>query len=268
MSNAFEDVTDQEERQSPPDKVWLSLTQAVTWVVENNCRDDAYLLAQSKQLEPSLRRKWGSPEPDWLLPHLDHLRRGLTPDITGQDAADTNTNISKATFADAQRWLALRGSTADDAYKEVASIVQTRKAIELGYAVFYELLRDQCSAGRIVLLGIERHKSVLAGRHAPIPSDFFLRPIFHWRGTQEPMLSPNASGASLDAIFAHHDSRADYLDVRIRREDVEKLKRLFSADRVKAPRAATTKDAERKKRIESVLASALVRWPAPLSSIK
>lgn len=121
---------------------------------------------------------------------------------------------------------------------------QQDKTIDDDYDRFYTLIRDECSAGRIILEGLEfQDDHYVSGQHAPIPPSFFLRPFFHGRGNSgtrlKGELGPDAVECC-DAIVDGEDSRPHYGDIRIKREDVEKLAGLYDVSRgLTVPYAAT-----------------------------
>ena len=259
----------EEERRPLPDTSYVSLTEGVTWIVEHDSRDDAYLHAQANREAPQHRRRWHSScgTPDWLLPHLDLMRQGLTPDNTEPDEAkaeaDAAHGIWRGAFEDAEAWLAKRGGTAEEAYQEVAAVVEKHLALKHVYSQFYKLLADRCSVCQIELQGIESRKGTSAGVHTLIPPEFFLRPFVHCLCTEDGRLTPNI-GRSLADIFGMTDSRADYHEVRIKRDDVQTLKRLMDMplqSGAKAP--ARDGDTQLKQNITKVLAFAGGRWPGP-----
>ena len=268
---------DDEECRPLPHKAYVSLTEAVTWIVESDSRDDDYLIAKGKQLGPQRRREWCSPlgEPDWLLPHLDLMRQGREPAEEPDD--NDNGEIWRGTFSGAKRWLEKSGLSAKEAYDFVAPIVEVRAAIEREYVRCYGRLIDLCSSAEIELLGIEykvRYPDTglftptSTGVHTPIPYTYFLLPIFHWRGAgyhgNGELRRPDPPCDSIDDILKDIRAWPFYLEVRIKREDALKLREGFLAERFTSETAPARKDApQRKKRIADVLKYARERWPGP-----
>jgi hypothetical protein len=155
-----------------PHRAYFSLTEAATWIVEDDCRNDDYLIEQE--------------------------RRALESDSDGGAPEAENQEIA---------------------------------AIDHAYDRFYALLSDECSAGRIVLEGLEyREEEYVSGEHTVIPTSFFLRPVFHGRGSSgtrlKGELGPDVAECC-DAIVDGEDRRPCYGDVRIRPEGVEKLVTLY-----------------------------------------
>lgn len=156
-----------------PDQAYVSLTEAATWVVEGDCRDDDYLIEQD---------------------------RG----------------------AKAQQWVS-----------------ETER--DTAYDRFYALLQNECSLGRIILSAIEyRDGEAVSGKRKNIPAKFFIDAIVHWRGSGPRLkgeLGPDLIGSRIingtkrlverEEIIKGEDARSTYTGVRIKRDDVSVLRRLF-----------------------------------------
>lgn len=218
-------------RREPPDRTYWSLTEAATWIVEGDCRDDDYLIRQEGLVAWLNRPRWHSMSgPAWLLPHLKLLLEGMTP-----------KNLKNEKFAAAKQWLDKTGRNPKDAYDEVQAIVTHLDAVESAYARLYALLWDECSLGHIVLSGIKcREGKPVSGEREDIPPKFFVDPIVHWRGggphhkgelapdvLESRRIKGNDVLAEREAILNGKDQRPSYIEVRVKREDAMERKHLL-----------------------------------------
>ncbi len=252
QSSDTEGISNQAASRRPlPNRGYVSLTEAATWIVEDDCRDDDYLIEQERCR--------------WLLPYLNLLRQGRTPEASDEQE-----------FADAQHWLTKTDYDPEAAYKEISAIFARDPLIETAYAQFYTRLWGECSLDQIVLSGIEyREGNCISAKRADIPSNFFLDPIFHWRG-QGPHykgeLGPDLLDSREDIIHGTHalvdrddvidgtDPRPTYVKVRIKREDVLNLGGVLRADGSKRASVKRPQGAPAAKR-EAAKAAIRARWP-------
>ena len=251
-------------RRPLPDQPYVNLTEAATWIVEGDCLDDDYLIRRERAAAWLNRRRWHSMAgPAWLLPWLDLIRKGETPkdpfdflnvnqgekvrakiargEILSPDEQRTYDDAipSSEKLAAAKRWLDKTERDPKKAYEEVKADVARLNEIECGYERFYQILQKECSAGRIVLLGIEYHKGeCVSGKHVEVPHDFFLRAFDHWRGGGPshkgefgPAILCAIGGTNVlverEDILNGNDKRSTFAEVLLRRDDVLELKPLY-----------------------------------------
>jgi hypothetical protein len=226
-----------EKRGSPlPRRAFLTLTEALTWIQDRDCRTDGQLRQEGKESFALNRRAWGTAGgPQALLPHLERLAEGRTWSFDDDDdLMESERQNLLLGYVVSQRWLEENGLSAAEGLARVQKAIAEQQEHDRQFERLLELLRDQCAAGSIALLGIEKTRDGAhpAGRHETIPTHFFLRPIFAWMGfgySDAGVLSPARldEDDTIDAILRGEDRRSDYLKVQISREDTLQLDRLF-----------------------------------------
>ena len=177
-----------------PDTSHVTLTEAITWLIADDCRDSAYMEERLAKVDGAWLAKWEERE----QPVLERLQQLGAQEPSG-----------------------------------------------------------------LVGIRIDHGTDLPKGKHAPIQPGFFLRPIFRDRDKLGPRLASLSDGElwRYAVSGAESDCRDSYDDVRLKRDDVLKLKRLLRDDhKASAAIGPREGDQELKKRITSVVSYARGRW--------
>ena len=213
-----------------PDKPYVSLTEAVTWIAGGDSRTDRYIVEMTSRHAAKLLEEWGNVDgPGWLIPHLELLVQDKDWQFS-KDIGDFERQSTLHRFERVKRWLLSKKWTARDALDRVDLWLARDKRSGVRYGRCHDMIWSACAAEEIQLLGIERKHDTgeIVGQHEPIPFTFFLQSVFHWIGDGHHgpgELSPSQldRDGSRDEILKKKDSRSSYLNVVIRREDVLRL---------------------------------------------
>ncbi len=224
----------EENTRALPDKPYVTLTEAVTWIVDGDSRDDNYVAEMAVRHATQLRQQWGNFDgPAWLVPHLELLIQGREWQFP-KNGGEFERDVTLRGFDRVKRWLARKQWTAREALDKVDFRLEEDRNYSLAYERCRELLWNACAAEEITLLGLERNRKTgeVTGEHKPIPFTFFLRPVFHWMGRgyhARGELSPAHvdDENKLETILNDQDSRPSYFEVLIRREDTLTLDKRF-----------------------------------------
>ena len=222
-----------------PDRTYVWLTEAITWIVEGVClNDDACDQRRNERAKQSRKAWWSEDGPAWLKPHLELLAKGESWAFA-PDASQDNAGHTLRVFRTAEKWLAETGQDAAAAHARVCTELSERESAERDLQRrldrLYTHLFNACADQRIVLLGLLRTEDKREHiEYSTIPWEYFLRPVMHTIGTGyygkgelSPALDDTEAFAS---IFSRDgDRRATYREVQIRREDALKLKTAFEA---------------------------------------
>ena len=104
MPSSDAKVIRHQEGQPLPDRPYVSLTEAVTWIVEGDSQDDDYFITREGPAARLNRRRWDSMAgPAWLLPYLGLLCKEQTP----EDPEDQKLAAAKRWFG--QDWAEPKG---------------------------------------------------------------------------------------------------------------------------------------------------------------
>ncbi len=227
----------EDKRRELPDAPYVTLTEALTWIVASECRGDNYLAEMWQRQGDQNQRDWGSRYgPAWLLRHLELLANGEEWHFDESDAEEDRRNTLRQ-FDKAKHWLAANGTDPVVARERVRESCDRDNAENKKYEACEDMIVDACAGREIELQGIkyDRKTRECDGVHSTIPHTYFLRPLSFWIGRKSPEggdLSPE-SRPELDDVEPA-DARPSYRQVLIRRDDVLRLKNIFE-DRNKLP---------------------------------
>jgi hypothetical protein len=217
-----------EKPQQLPNTSYVTLTEAVTWIVTGNCRDDDYIAQKNFELW------WNAAGPQWLLNHIAVLKQGgewrFQPEIS-----EAEIKLTLRDFEEARRWLAVQGCDAETAYQRVKEAVDDLISLTAELDLCHELIFRAAATQEIELVGIRRDYDTgeLADDYEPIRFTFFLRPLRNSMGAGVHERSELSSpiypfNRMLEEVFGRVYARPVYEKVMIRRDDVLEVQKRFA----------------------------------------
>lgn len=232
------------ERRELPGKPYVTLTEALTWIVAGDCRSDNYLAEMWHQQGDQNQREWGSRYgPGSLLRHLELLTKGEEwqfDEAVGEE--DRQSTLSQ--FEKAKDWLAANGADPAATYKRVKDRCDRDNTEAARFEACEEMIFNACAAREVELHGIRYDDATgkWDGVQAAIPYTYFLKPVFYrigfrpegasWGYLAEADLTP-ATRPEYDDI-ERDESRPAYRNVLIRRDHVVQLKKRFQDRRAES----------------------------------
>jgi hypothetical protein len=167
---------DPEEQGNPlPSRAFVTLTEALTWILDRHCRTDEQLRQEARASFKINQEEWITADgPRALIPHLQLLADGKTwqfdenSDLTEWDKANALRGIERT-----QEWLISRRLTPEQGLELAKSSVAEENEQDRRESELLETLRDQCAAGNIALYGIEldANRQHPTGQHELIPTE-------------------------------------------------------------------------------------------------
>jgi hypothetical protein len=116
------------DRRHLPDRTYVSLTEAVTWLLYGECLDDDAIDQRRRERATGDREEWWDHNgPAWLKPHLELLAKGQRWQFT-PDASQDNIEVTLRALAAAERWLAETGRDTEAAYARVCAELSKRES--------------------------------------------------------------------------------------------------------------------------------------------
>jgi hypothetical protein len=216
-----------EEPQLLPNTAYVTLTEAVTWIVTRDCRGDDYLAEKNFAL-------WGNTAgPQWLLPHLELLKKGETWRFQ-PDVIEAEVRLTSRDFEEAKRWLEVQGCDAGTSYNRVEETLRETSSLAASFAECHKLIYESAATQEIELVGFRRDYDTrqLADDFEPIKFTFFLRPLRNsmgdgWHSRSELSSPSYPFNRMLGDILGRVDTRPVYENVMIRRDDVLEIRKRF-----------------------------------------
>ena len=223
-----------EEPQPLPNIAYVTLTEAVTWIVTSDCRSDDYLAEKNFAL-------WGNTAgPQWLLPHLELLKKGETWRFQ-PDVIEAEVRLTLRDFEEAKRWFEVQGCDAETSYNRVEEALRETSSLAARFDECHQLIYESAATQEIELVGFRRDYDTgqLADDFEPIKFTFFLRPLRNsmgdgWHSRSELSSPSYPFNRMLGDIFGRVDARPVYENVMIRRDDVLEIKTRFGEARGEA----------------------------------
>lgn len=255
-----------------PEKSYVSLSEAVTWIALDDSRDDDYIHEMQMRVSQEQLHEWGTEDgPDPLLPHLELIAEGRIWDSVSDDPEFDVVECNEA-LEIVRNWIERNGKDVDELIRKGKEWCKKRDREDLLVKRAYDLLFDACAGQEISLQGI-RHDDATdlsVGEHGEIPFQYFLRPVEHFFGKvgrKSGMLSPTPPG-DLDELYDHvtirPDTRPNYINVMIPRDDVLMVKERF-LEAVRDEETATAPPPPRRRyspaRLESWYKKRIANWP-------
>ncbi len=217
-----------EEPQPLPNTAYVTLTEAVTWIVTRDCRSDDYLAEKNFAL-------WGNTAgPQWLLPHLELLKKGETWRFQ-PDVIEAEVRLTLRDFEEAKRWLEVQGCDAETSYDSVGEALRETSSLAARFDECHQLIYESAVTQEIELVGFRRDYDTgqLADDFEPINFTFFLRPLRNsmgdgWHSRSELSSPSYPFNRMLGDIFGRVDARPIYESVMIRRDDALEVQKRFA----------------------------------------
>src|SRR5680860_644646 len=217
-----------EEPQPLPNIAYVTLTEAVTWIVTSDCRSDDYLAEKNFAL-------WGNTAgPQWLLRHLELLKKGETWRFQ-PDVIEAKVRLTLRDFEEAKRWFEVQGCDAETSYNRVEEALRETSSLAARFDECHQLIYESAATQEIELVGFRRDYDTgqLADDFEPIKFTFFLRPLRNsmgdgWHSRSELSSPSYPFNRMLGDILGRVDARPVYERVMIRRDDARKLKMRFA----------------------------------------
>lgn len=217
-----------EKPQQLPNTSYVTLTEAVTWIVTGDCRDDDYIAEKNFELW------WNAAGPHWLLNHLEVLNQGGVWRF-GPEISEAEIRLTLRDFEEARLWLANQGCDAETAYQRVEEAIRDLISLTAELDLCHKLIFETAATQEIELVGIRRDYDTgqLADDYEPIRFTFFLRPLRNSMGAgfheRSELSSPSYPfNRMLADIFGRVDARPVYKNVMIRRDDVLEIQKRFA----------------------------------------
>jgi hypothetical protein len=222
-----------------PDRAYVSVTEAVTWIVDRNCRDDDIVTAQADEASRKSKLLWWAHDgPGHLIPHLELMARGETWDLA--NLSENSCLLTQGAFDRAQQWLRKSGLTVETALAAAKEDMAARGQLTSRYDRCYRLLFDGCARKRYHLLGYLQTDANRRQHVEPqeITWKYFVPPLFlrdaPSHGTSSVV---HTMGRDIHGEFGtlwpyvpsdkNDDPRPTYHSVIMSRDDALELKRVF-----------------------------------------
>jgi len=223
-----------EKPQQLPNTTYVTLTQAVTWIVTADCRDDDYIAEKNFDLW------WNAAGPQWLLNHLEVLKQGGVWGF-GPEISEAEIKRTLRDFEEAKRWLAVQGCDAKTSYQRVKDAFCDSSSLAAEFDTCHKLIFEMAATQEIELVGMRRDYDTgqLADDYEPIRFTFFLRPLRNSMGAgfheRSELSSPGYPfNRMLADILGRVDARPVYENVMIQRDDVLEIQKRFAEARGEA----------------------------------
>jgi len=205
-----------EEPRDLPNRIYVTWTEAVTWIVAGDCWDDDYIVERNSAA-------WGNPTgPAWLIMHLRWMEQGAPAQLEEFGPGGRRLLLQ---FEEAKRWCETHGWDSDTALHGVNEACREYETLNAEFDRCDQVIIEACLRDEFEVFGCVRHPTTGVTDEMPrkIDLEYFMLPVRHAKGKGELSGIPPASDILLNT-FIERQPRPTYEKVMFERARVPLIK--------------------------------------------